>query len=725
VAVLALALGSPVARASNYSIYLEPGYLYDVTKVIDSTGQDSTVNRQAFQQNYRLSLDLDLFRNLVLSGSGNFIDTSNWVTTDGNFLGFDQPTVVAFGRLTYSTPVLTTGIQYDYNRQWGTLLGPSRTSETATAYVNWKPPELPLVDLRVSRAHNYDVLLRDNNDVIWSAQGAARYSIQALDLRYFFNWVENQNQIAQVTTSAIDNAGQVTYADSFLDNRISVYANAIGQARSLTISAAAAGATVLQQRFPVQGLSLVDTITDSPATDTLLPNPALIDGNVLVTAGLNIGFGPSRAGDRALREMGVDFANVNTPVNMVYLWVDKALPPAVQLGFENSFTAWASTDNLNWTPVPLPPGSVRFGAFNNRFEITIPTTTARFLKVVTAPLADGYTNEQLYASILVTEMQTFQVVPASELPPQSTQYAIQANGTLKAGILRAPNLDYDFTVNYNRQFQTGVRSYSFVNGLTLNAKLSRTWSVTSRVARNDNDAGNGHEGQWQWTASLIARPVPTLYGALSYSGQLNQFTYTLAAVPNQASTILQSVTLFGRADLYEGVAVQATATGSNGLNADQRATTSAGGNVGVTLTPNPWAALTASYAYTATWLSGGFLPENSDHTSRLNATLVLTPFPSLSGSASGTWLILGAIPAFYGTFQVNYSPLQGELQFGFAYSRTFDTASQSTTQFLSPTVRWTIRSGLYLNGTYTLADTVSPVLETHSQSVLVNLIVII
>ena len=82
-AALVLLSAATAASGSNYSLYLEPGYLYEVTRVVDSTAREGVIYRQALLQNYRLAVDLDLLRNLVLSASGNFIDTSNWTSTDG------------------------------------------------------------------------------------------------------------------------------------------------------------------------------------------------------------------------------------------------------------------------------------------------------------------------------------------------------------------------------------------------------------------------------------------------------------------------------------------------------------------------------------------------------------------------------------------------------------------------------------------------------------------
>jgi len=80
----------------------------------------------------------------------------------------------------------------------------------------------------------------------------------------------------------------------------------------------------------------------------------------------------------------VQFADAITPVSLVYVWVDKALPAQVSGAF--GWTAYRSDDNVDWVPVPLA-GPVTFGAFDNRFEIPIEGTRSRYLKVVTRPLA--------------------------------------------------------------------------------------------------------------------------------------------------------------------------------------------------------------------------------------------------------------------------------------------------------------------------------------------------
>jgi hypothetical protein len=217
--------------------------------------------------------------------------------------------------------------------------------------------------------------------------------------------------------------------------------------------------------------------------------------------------------------------------------------------------------------------------------------------------------------------------------------------------------------------------------------------------------------------------MPTLYAALTYSGQLNQTYDRLVQPPVPASTFLQTLNFLGRADLYEGVNLLLSMTGANYLDIDQRASTSFTGNATLSLTPNPWVSLTSGFTGTVGWSSGGYLPDTVSQTEQLTGTLILTPIPALSASATGTWLIVGQRPSVYATFQVNYSPLRGDLQFGFAYNRTLDTASDAITQYLSPTVRWTIRPGVFLNVIYNLTQTSGPIVATSSSVFTTNLII--
>src|SRR5262249_26451774 len=143
---------------------------------------------------------------------------------------------------------------------------------------------------------------------------------------------------------------------------------------------------------------------------TLTSSGALIDGVTNLSAGLNLGFSRRLAGDQANRDMGLQFADAITSVNVLYVWVDRAIAADAAATF--TWTVWQSDDNLHWTQVAIV-GVPLFAQFTNRFEIRIQTTAARYLKVVTQPLVPAVTTDPQLSDILVTELQSLLSTPVT------------------------------------------------------------------------------------------------------------------------------------------------------------------------------------------------------------------------------------------------------------------------------------------------------------------------
>ncbi len=156
------------------------------------------------------------------------------------------------------------------------------------------------------------------------------------------------------------------------------------------------------QLVPFAGLA---GINDTSHLGALTANSALIDGNLTVSSGINIGQAPSLSGDFRQRNMGLDFG-VQTTVSTIYVWVDRPLPPVVVNSF--SWDIYTSPDNQNWffaqTVFPA-----YFSQFANRFEISFSTVSARYVKVVTRPLAIAVIPPPGFdvSNIFITEVQAF------------------------------------------------------------------------------------------------------------------------------------------------------------------------------------------------------------------------------------------------------------------------------------------------------------------------------
>jgi hypothetical protein len=170
----------------------------------------------------------------------------------------------------------------------------------------------------------------------------------------------------------------------------------------------------LEPRFAAGGLSVVEPAQASPEAVTLAPNPALVDGNTAVSAGLDLGYGPTLDGDTGLRDMGVELAEATATVDELHVWVDRILPPEVSASY--GWRAYRSDDDLTWTEIALD-APVTFGALESRFEISISRTAARYLKVVARPLAAGVTVDSAFQAVRVTEVKAIAVeAPACVAP---------------------------------------------------------------------------------------------------------------------------------------------------------------------------------------------------------------------------------------------------------------------------------------------------------------------
>jgi len=466
---------------------------------------------------------------------------------------------------------------------------------------------------------------------------------------------------------------------------------------------------VTRQQLPFNGLSAIETFPATAEDIQLVPNSLLIDGNLATTAGLDVGFGPSAAGDRNPRHVGAAFADAVTPVNTLYVWFDRTLSTEVASALAASVAVYRSDDNRNWTAVPVvaPPFA---SPFANRIEVTITQTQAQYVKVVLVPLAVGVTTDVTYRDLFVTELQLFLSLPASQVPTHQTIGGVVATGTARTVFLREPELVWDLTGTVGRQ-RDGPTTYSVMNGLSSTQRLSRTVAANERVARVDENLGLTHDGNWQWSAGLVWKPVPTAYGTLTYAGYSKDH-----------GDLQNSVSALGRADWYDGISTQGNVSVARVSNPD-RTTDSFDASGRVQLTPNPWVSVAGSAQYNRSFTTSLTLGDVFAQYLRVDGSLTLTPVPALTATGTVSRLVLSSRPTTFGTVELNYYPLRGDLQFNFTYSRTFDTANELTSEYWIPSIRWNVSRVISLRSSYTYSTNEVPVLSLVSRVFLISLLV--
>jgi hypothetical protein len=714
-----------LTRAEGLSASIEPDYSYASTRSTDQAGHVTTSTTEEFAQHYRLMFDRRLLPLVQVDALGLFDQINDWLTTNNVSSRSDEWRAGGVAHLRFGPPVLNGELGYErHDDSTSSALGGPRLhtiSEIYSARAGWHPADWPSLDLRLSQANNYDAArqLSDatTNDVLLSTEYSA---YRQLRLGYTLDYNVSTDHLTGTETKALNNTARANYTETFNGGRTAVLATYQFSNRVAdTTVRSGAGGTVAMPQLPSAGLSLVAVFPAVPETDTLGLNPALIDGNLTSPASVNIGFSVSLNGDNNPRELGLQFTDPNTPVNTLYVWVDRQLP--IEISSAYSWTAYRSDDNVNWTKVNVV-APVVFSAFQSRFEITIDETRARYVKVITRPLSPVITADRRFQDVFVTELQAFDVVSAQSVRGTISSTNHTATAALRQQLLADPMLQYDF--NGTLTTGSGGTSYTVQNGLSLDRRLSRILVLAARVARLDvgqyppGQQPAQHTGSFQYSTSLTATPLPTLNHGLTYTGQYVQTT--------RGTSELNAFTFVNRAQLYRGV--DALVSLGYAYNLLDTGATSQGPTALATLSlvPNSVVTLSSSYYYSRTQQTGGNLPEITSENERVDSSVTITPFPALYLNGSVSRIIKGARPTTLATVGGNFSPFpDGTVLLRAAYTESFDTAEDNKNSVGSAGVRWNIRPGLYIDLNYSLIDSSSNVSSSHTQALQAMLVLLL
>ncbi len=697
---VAVLLVPAAAAADAVNGLIEETYIDTKGHVGDPAGGTIRDDVRQFVQRYRLALDRDLWPLVRVTTGGlyeRFLGTSDFGDTSTDF---DSRTTAFFANLAAGNQILNVLGGFNWREQTsGTNLIPyGFVSDEWNLQLVWKPLGLPEIAVRYSRPSLWDNDHRIQDVTTNELLATINYMpVRQVDLRYSFDLLNPIDNLHHTDTTTITNTGRATWDDTVFAGRTaaSVAVNLSNQ--QFEVKRAGAGGEVSTRQNPIAGLSLVEKFPATPAVSTLTPNPALINNDTTTSAGINVGTGPALASDVALRDVGGQFADASTPVNTIWIWLDKLLPPAVTASL--TWTVWQSTDNQNWVQVPIS-GSPVANPFAPRYEITIPLTRARYLKAVTGPLSPASTVDPVYRDVFVTEIQFFQTLAATDLKQWNSSNDGTVSVSARTQITRVPALAWDFSLFTGRSERPGSPSQSnwtVVNGLSLTQRLSAVLLANARVARQDSyQTSSGRQGEWLYTASLGATPLPTLGGSFVYSGRYD-------TTPS-GSTYTNGLSLFGEAVPYRGISLLAYATHAwSGLLTGQTNTSNAV-TISTTLQPHRALMLSASWGHSDSLVSGAGLPDNRSASNRFDTTATFSPVQALYLAAGYTRVIPIGQPAYsLGNGSVSFSPFRGgDLQVAMVYSQTVE-GDGSTTRLFSPTLRWNIRRAT-LSVAYTIFD---------------------
>lgn len=715
-------LAAAGARADGLSGLIEEDFS---TTHLDSTDQSGAIERTAswqLIQRYRLNLERSFYPQLRFAGGGVLEQLLGKSETAGVFSDLRARQTTLYANLTAGSPILGGVAGYNRHDLWQ-LGSPDRfVNEVPSLALIWKPAELPSFSLRLSRAALYDTERRSQDTVTTQAIFSMQYlPDRHLDLRYSFDYSNPQDRLHSTDTIAVTQTAGANYAQHYDPWNTSVGAVLNLTERRTLVTAAGPGGALTTQVFPTAGLSAVEIFPATSALDTLQQNPALIDGNTTASAGINIGYNPTLAGDVGFRDIGVQLVDALTQVNTFYLWVVDAngrpLSVAQPVADTLRWTAWQSDDNLHWTQLAIAAAGVVFSPFLSRFEITLlRPASARYLKLVTRPLAPAATTDKTLADIAVTEVQVFLVTPVARSTGWQGSNSELFTLGLRTQVLGRPDLSYDVSLQLARAEQAqspAVQTYLLANGLSYGKRLSPVFLLSARLARQDFDQTRGHESNLLYSASLAADELPTLGHTLAYSGQTSS--------TRDGVLHTNSISLYNRATPYRGIGLLAGFSLNLADNLNGQTERSNVITLNTTLQPHPSLTLAGTYGRTGTVVTGGGQPSLLTHSQLLQGTASFNPFPALYIAGGVQRTITDQRGYTLENLAVGVSPFPGgALQFSFSYNETVDSTGQRT-RLITPALRWNIHRSAVAIASYSFIDTESTSQSTRSRTFDINL----
>ena len=683
-------IGAGAASADSLTGLVDLAYSKSDVKTTDSSGATSQTRTNSFFQQYRLTLNKSFFPNLNLTGGGIFEKT----ITDSNSAGQDTTATDTktkpFFELRLASPPYKAGVGYSKTEDEQKSSGsPSTTNvnERKYAILGWMPEGFPDWNVRLEKSDTFDKERVHQDTSTKQAFMTVHYAYKGLDLRYQPSYRDQVDRIGDVEQINRTHNGRAMYSSSFFQGRTSVSAN-YEVTRAETEIAARGGGEVSFPLIPFSGLSALD---DIPADGALDPNPALIDGNLTASAGLNLGL-PPLGGDTRPRNMGLDFG-IRTETNTLHVWVDRKLPPEIANAF--TWEVYTSPDNRvgsSWNLVTTV-AAAPFDPFLNRFEIRFSNVTSQFIKVVTRPLITPpiVPNPSDFQDIFVTEIQAFLTKPADEVRGKTSRTSRTGTVDFRTRLLDRPSLYYDFS--YNTVTASSRTQSSMTNGLSASHVFSRIFSANGRVAREDNRSDDRKESAVAYTASVQAVPLKTLRHVVLFTGRNEQ----LVDGPRDVYSLIFQNT----GQLYKGI--QANLNGGvtwekNGTGETQETENLL---VGATFVPNRTLAVTLNFNGSWKDRTGGDRPDETTVDRRGDASISYRPFDTLYLVGSVSQIERPGLHDTVQSYGLNWSPFPtGALQFTFAFNQDRSARDNSKVRTVGPTLRWNVTSRIALDLSY-------------------------
>jgi hypothetical protein len=700
------------------------------TKTTDATGLTTEDRSRTFLQRYNLGFYSLLYPQVNFRAGLRVEDrVFNSDGDSGNFKATDTLLVPSVA-ITLTNPFVHAGAGYEKRDEQVTSGGLSTRNfrDTTNANLGFKPEGLPTLDLMYVNTRYYD---RDHKttdrDEDFYQLSTMYQPVRSLQLSYSAIFDKFQDRLKLSNTDSVIQNARVGYNDRFFNDRWMLTADVNATRQDAEFTSEAIGGTVRVQLLPVAGLA---GINDTPQLGALSTNTALIDGNITVSSGINIGQLPSQTGDIRQRNLGLDFGVQNT-VSTLYVWVDRPLPAVVANSF--SWDIYTSPDNQNWFFVQTV-FPANFGQFDNRFEISFSAVSARYVKVVTRPLSVAVAPPPGFdvSNIFITEIQAFFDQPVVQTPGAKSKTVIETNAidlNSRLNIIRSERHSLLYDLYYRRSWfeSTGQPPQSpstLTNALIAYEKFSRVFSGSAKVmVENDEFANKSSETYTDAEASLMAawNSLRKLAHAFTVTGKRE----TWKTLDQTRDTAIVSLT--NNAEVYAGINAYLNAV-KDFVTTETGTASGSGTNtvlaVGADIIPHRSLTLNTSYSWQESIQEG-----SATSVSVLGTTGRRTQNIFASGSYNpvSSLYLFGSVQRTYETgkpsvestsFSGSWSSqvTGGALEFRLIYTENEESVSDTRTRTYGPYVKYRMNIRASLEVSYLISTIKSNIEKTDSDT---------
>jgi len=658
-----------------------------------STGQKSSSEFSLTEQQYNLDFSKRIYPYLNISGGSiyelnSFTSTQQSTKTHG-----DEKILRPFAEISLDNPEYKAGFGYRKTQIENSFTDIKTTTDTRDEYntiLGWHPAALPEIDLRYNHTHTYDD--PETVDRIEKKLDVdTRYTIgQDLRISYLYTRIDRANDISGSGTLENNHNGTIDYSHSFLNNRLAMSTGYRIRQNTLESDALETADVPLLRSA---GLALIDV---SPEDESLDPNPELIDGNTSASAGLNIGL----SGDETeLTAIGIDFG-FPVSVEKLHVWVDRHLPLSISSAY--SWSIYTSPDNnpgATWTLLTTL-SSVAFGTLDNRFEIAVPKTTARFFMVTVRPLSPAIADAAVFPDIFITEMQAF--ATSSGLTGNDKLTRVNHNYNLNLGYRLSDLTSFGCNMFYDvlEQDPFSDKRTELTSGIYYNHMFNRIFSSSTNVSRTerkeaDDQSPSEKEIDYNYSSSLRASYLETLKQVLSFSGsKLKQ---------DDGSSDRNAFYLRTNALLYKGFSAFFDTGYSWETPLNQAGKVSTIVRTGANLIPNRKITVNLDYSETQTKDDDPEKGRTTESSWRMQT--LIAPYRALTFNIDISVREDENSKHTLQNYSVNWAPFpDGNLQLFFSYVETLRPEDGQKDKSLGPSLKWKLSSNLVLDMSYNTSE---------------------